>query len=170
MSKFMVNVSAESSKADEVNAIGKIAANMPSGSYLSSLFTQDLVDWVSEQIRWDFTPDLLGNMQHAIEQSDEKLALANAAIRDSEIMQRRLERKVEELEAALDEANGKADRLAVALSDERSAFDRSAVAADQALQRERNRVARYRTAMSRMRSIFANREEKWTFLLKKIRS
>jgi len=57
MSKFMISMSDDPSKDEEIKVLHKLAENMPEGSYLAQLFTPDFVGWVQDRIRGDIFPD-----------------------------------------------------------------------------------------------------------------
>lgn len=58
-SKMVAVVDANSSKADEVAALRKMAQCAVEGSYLASLLTPQLLDWVDGQIEMDLPPDIM---------------------------------------------------------------------------------------------------------------
>lgn len=59
-SKLVAVVDTNSSKADEVAALHKMAQCAAQGSYLASLLTPQLLDWVQGQIEMDLPPDIMG--------------------------------------------------------------------------------------------------------------
>jgi hypothetical protein len=50
-------------KQDEIDALRRFAAKWQPGSYLHSFFTDQLLQWVENQIKSDFPPDLYGNKE-----------------------------------------------------------------------------------------------------------
>jgi len=90
-----INISSASSKAEEIDALVRIAKAIPAGTYLRDFFTAQLVDWVAAEIRQDNTPDVIGRMewiskttqdscaeQHARDQQE--IAALKTALRASE--------------------------------------------------------------------------------------
>lgn len=55
----------QSSKAEELEALTRLARVFKSGSYLYDFFTPDLLNWLAEQIKNDFVPDLMGYVKSA---------------------------------------------------------------------------------------------------------
>ena len=60
----MKAITKNSSKADEIECMESIAKSIPDGTYLKDLFTRDFISWVSEQIKNDFPPDIMGTLQN----------------------------------------------------------------------------------------------------------
>jgi len=73
-SKMVAVVDANSSKADEVAAVRKMAQCAGEGSYLSSLLTPQLLDWVEGQIEMDCPPDIMEQLGWRREREQETLA------------------------------------------------------------------------------------------------
>jgi len=66
--KHVITPNSDASKAEEIAWLENLALDIQSNTYLDSLFTPHFVAWVSEQIRNDFNPDLLGalELQHIL--------------------------------------------------------------------------------------------------------
>ena len=71
-SKLVAVVDTNSSKADEVAALRKMAQCAGEGSYLASLLTPQLLDWVEGQIELDLPPDIVAERQF---QADKRVEL-----------------------------------------------------------------------------------------------
>jgi len=63
--KHVITPSSTSGKAEEIAFITNLAEDIQAGTYLADLFTKNFVSWVVEQIRNDFTPDLMGALEQA---------------------------------------------------------------------------------------------------------
>jgi hypothetical protein len=63
--KHVITPSSTSGKAEEIAFITNLADDIRPGTYLADLFTKNFVSWVVEQIRNDFTPDLMGALVQA---------------------------------------------------------------------------------------------------------
>ena len=63
--KHEITPSSTSGKAEEIAFITNLAEDIQAGTYLADLFTKNFVSWVVEQIRNDFTPDLMGALEQA---------------------------------------------------------------------------------------------------------
>jgi hypothetical protein len=63
--KHVITPSSDSGKAEEIAFITNLAEDIQAGTYLADLFTKNFVSWVVEQIRNDFTPDLMGALEQA---------------------------------------------------------------------------------------------------------
>jgi hypothetical protein len=63
--KHVITPSSTSGKAEEIAFITNLAEDIQAGTYLAQLFTKNFVSWVVEQIRNDFTPDLMGALEQA---------------------------------------------------------------------------------------------------------
>ena len=53
-------------KSDEIEFLEELAAAIPEDSYLAKLFSRDLICWVTQQIEWDFFPDIMSAWNHEI--------------------------------------------------------------------------------------------------------
>jgi hypothetical protein len=63
--EIRIKVGTTSSKQDEIQALTKIAAGLPSETYLHSLFSNDLVEWATYKILDDIAPDVFDHLQLA---------------------------------------------------------------------------------------------------------
>jgi len=61
----LTKITAQSSKADEMAFIAAVAAQAPEGTYLSDLFSEQMLGWVNEQIKNDGCCDLYGTLENA---------------------------------------------------------------------------------------------------------
>lgn len=61
----MKTVDIHSTKAEETQHLKDIAATCKPGSYLASLFTPEFIAHVEAQIKDDFTPDIMGELEAA---------------------------------------------------------------------------------------------------------
>lgn len=55
------------SKAEEMQALIKVAKLFQPGTYLHDLFTERLIDWVAEQLKNDFPPDVMDVLADRLE-------------------------------------------------------------------------------------------------------
>lgn len=60
MTKFIISIQENPSKTEELNALFKFAHKMPTGSFLSHLFTDDFLGWTQSCIRGDILPNIYG--------------------------------------------------------------------------------------------------------------
>lgn len=66
-----LNLSSENpTKADELDTLSRIKAAIPQTWYLSSLFSDDLIDYVTRQINGDMMPDLMAAYGRATDNRD----------------------------------------------------------------------------------------------------
>ncbi len=78
MSGFMVKISEDPSKREEIAALRKVAERWPKDSYLASLFTEDFITWVAMQISADWPPNMMGELQHQTSLKHDYRTEANA--------------------------------------------------------------------------------------------
>lgn len=55
---------ANASKFEEIEWLRVVADSVPAASYLNSLLTERLIDWTEGQIRNDFPPDVLAEIDN----------------------------------------------------------------------------------------------------------
>lgn len=55
------------SRAEELDALRKVARLFPEGTYMHDLFSNDLIEWVNQQMKVDFPPDVFGALNHTAE-------------------------------------------------------------------------------------------------------
>lgn len=170
MPRFMIQVESDAGKAEELQALLKFAHHMPEGSYLSMLFTQDLLGWVEEKIRWDFPPDIYSDFEKVRADAAAGFDTLRDQLRDAENAKKQALHDLEEAHHDLANLRTTMDLLKDKLLREQAAYDRSAVRADEVISSLRRRVSLLKRALARFRKIGAAREAKWQFTLDKLRS
>jgi hypothetical protein len=102
MTNKLTEVTSASSKAEEIEFLNIVVSMVKGGSYLSSLFTPDMVVWTEERIRNDFTCDLLDELRGAANKVAEMSSQMEADRRDAskayDAMEAELERRAEAIE------------------------------------------------------------------------
>jgi uncharacterized small protein (DUF1192 family) len=161
----MISLSDDPSKAEEIAALRKFAAQVPEDSYLKGLFTNDLVAWFEQKVLEDWDTDLYGAMQ--FERSRRTTALSVVASKTDRIhgLKAEVERIGAEAQAKVTSAEKSATKWEAMyrethaqMLDERSewilAYSR-ALGAKHALRR----------ALAKFRKIAGEREAKWKFTM-----
>lgn len=79
MKTISININLNSSKADEVAFLRRLAKAIPDGTYLKALFTPALLGWVEQEISGDFTPDIMGRLDWVEKTTRDEAARQHAA-------------------------------------------------------------------------------------------
>jgi len=119
-SKLVAVLDAKSSKADEVAALRKMAQCAGEGSYLSSLLTPELLDWVKGQIELDCPPDIMEQCNFRAEKQGELMSEIHglrqqvaSAHRDAgwaaKEVSKRHQRELADMQARFNQQRGTAD-------------------------------------------------------------
>lgn len=85
--KYVHVVSTASSKAEEWQTLMEMAACAERGSYLESLFSGELLNWVKDQMANDFPCDIMDHLRHAsdeVQEAQRLQAKAEAAVKHYE--------------------------------------------------------------------------------------
>lgn len=106
MAKAVPVLSDDPSRDEELAFLQAVIGRVPANSYLAALFSDGLVEWFGQQMRWDFSCDLHEIATKAL--ADEVEALSAKVRLESDIMN---------LEARL-KAEREATQRAVAVGDE----------------------------------------------------
>lgn len=125
----------QSSKQEELDGLTRLARVFKSGSYLYDFFTPDLLNWVAEQIKNDFVPDLMGYVKSAEAEARKWHAeFTNAEARHAEevktleLEQKALDSEYVNSERRLKYCQENADRQAKELDDFGVAYSQSLTA------------------------------------------
>lgn len=117
-------VDGSASKAEEMEILEKIAEKCGTNSYLLSLFTPDLIQWVRKQITDDVPPDMWATLFMAQSCRDEKLADLERLVGEHaaygkmlDVENERLRKENEEATALAERVEQKSRELAAALDD-----------------------------------------------------
>ena len=113
--KTIAKLAENPSKQAERDFLREVAAGVPECSYLASLFSADMIQWVEAQIRQDVSCDLWGSFDYAVKdaavQVNQEREHMRAAQAETGDCQRRHEAQGRVLEAVKDQlADAKADR------------------------------------------------------------
>lgn len=121
-------------KQEEMDFLNAVAASLDRNTYLSSLFSKDMVKWACEQMRLDVSCDLWGALNHARERAlaeggraMEQKKDANAMIAALKVEAMAAQERVEELRQKVKLTEEKAqllkDRWNEALEESKQAHD-----------------------------------------------
>ncbi len=120
MTGFLIKISENPSKQQEIDALRKIAERWPKDSYLASLFTEDFRTWVVMQISADWPPNMMGELQHQTALKHDYRTEANALEAKAKERSAFFTAEVERIGA---EAQHKVSIAELALADCRDGFD-----------------------------------------------
>lgn len=114
-------------KQNEIDTLREFAAKQAHGSYLSMLFTRDMLDWCETQIRSDFPPDVYdrllatgkanGEIHLRLDETARSLRRAEERAADLAATVEALRKELGEARQLLADMNTKRNELSYALQD-----------------------------------------------------
>ena len=105
--KTIAKLADNPSKQDERDFLREVAAGVPECSYLASLFSADMIQWVEAQIRQDVSCDLWGSFDYAVKDAAVRVNQEREQVRAAQAETGDCKRRYDALEKVLEAVRGK---------------------------------------------------------------
>lgn len=105
--KTIAKLETNPSKQAERDFLQEVAAGVPVDSYLASLFSADMIQWVEAQIRQDVSCDLWGSFDYAVKDAAVQVDQVREQVKVAEAETGDCKRRYDALEQVLEAVRGK---------------------------------------------------------------
>ena len=105
--KTIAKLADNPSKPEERDFLHEVAAGVPADSYLASLFSADMVQWVEAQIRQDVSCDLWGAFDYALKDAAAQVDRVRDEVKAAQAEAGDCKRRYDALEQVLEAVRGK---------------------------------------------------------------